>query len=288
MTVVWKRPSLTALELLWRWVLGAPLIALVAWKYGASLIEYAAHISGAVQLMELGGSILGTLHAMALRGLVGLLSLLVIWVALAGLGRGAVLHRLDKGLRKRYGTLVVLALLRVLGLAAILVSWFLILGKAWHALISERNAERADPHYVLAFAVAVCSALLLFVVWCLVSWVVRLAPVVAMDQSLGPFGSLRATLGIGALRSKLIEINLVMGIVKVALVVLAMVFSASPLPFESVATQSFLTWWWSGVIVLYFVASDYFHVVRAAAYLALYREYDSRGDGMSRRVEPAS
>ena len=36
---------------------------------------------------------------------------------------------------------------------------------------------------------------------------------------------------------KLVEINLVLGIVKIALIVLAMVFSATPLPFESVSPR---------------------------------------------------
>jgi hypothetical protein len=80
---------------------------------------------------------------------------------------------------------------------------------------------------------------------------------------------------IGRLRPKLIEVNLVMGIVKVALIVLAMVFSACPLPFENVESQTFLTWWWIGVAVLYLVASDYFHVVRVSAYDALYRLHES-------------
>jgi hypothetical protein len=66
-----------------------------------------------------------------------------------------------------------------------------------------------------------------------------------------------------------------MGIVKVALIVLGMVFSACPLPFASVESQTFLTWWWIGVGVLYLVASDYFHVVRASAYDALYRLHES-------------
>ncbi len=84
---------------------------------------------------------------------------------------------------------------------------------------------------------------------------------------------------LGPMRSKLIEINLVMGIVKVALVVLAMVFSACPLPFETVESQAFLACWWLGVGVLFLIASDYFHVVRAAAYERLYREYEcSSGD----------
>ena len=72
-----------------------------------------------------------------------------------------------------------------------------------------------------------------------------------------------------ALRSQLIETNLVMGIVKVALLVLAIVFSACPLPFSSVETQEFLTCWWIGVGVWWLLASDYFHVVRVVAVLRL-------------------
>ncbi len=74
----------------------------------------------------------------------------------------------------------------------------------------------------------------------------------------------------GAVEGKLVEINLVMGIVKIALIVLAMVFSATPLPFESVTTPEFLMWWWAGVTVLYLLASDFFHVARQVAYLQLW------------------
>ena len=70
------------------------------------------------------------------------------------------------------------------------------------------------------------------------------------------------------------EINLVMGIVKIALIVLAMVFSATPLPFESVATPEFLAWWWVGVRCCTLVASDFFHVARLVAYLELWRAYE--------------
>ena len=132
----------------------------------------------------------------------------------------------------------------------------------------ERGLE---PSYVPGFAMAVTATLLLFVLWAAVSWVLRIAPVLTMSHGLGVVESLRAAVRLGALKSKLIEINLVMGIVKVALLVLVMVFSACPLPFESVESQSFLMWWWSGVGVLYLVASDYFHVVRTAAYDALCR-----------------
>jgi hypothetical protein len=65
-----------------------------------------------------------------------------------------------------------------------------------------------------------------------------------------------------------------MGIVKIALIVLAIVFSASPLPFESVATPDFMLRWYSVVTVLYVIASDFFHVVRIVAYLELWKAYE--------------
>jgi hypothetical protein len=65
-----------------------------------------------------------------------------------------------------------------------------------------------------------------------------------------------------------------MGIVKIALIVLALVFSACPLPFESVATPAFMAWWYVGVTVIYLIASDFFHVVHLVAYLQLWQVYD--------------
>jgi hypothetical protein len=72
----------------------------------------------------------------------------------------------------------------------------------------------------------------------------------------------------------LIEVNLVMSIVKIAVLVLAMVFSACPLPFSNVESPTFLAGWWAGVIVVYLATLDYFHVVHAVAHLWLWRAYD--------------
>jgi len=106
------------------------------------------------------------------------------------------------------------------------------------------------------------------------SWGLSVAPLVAMLRGIGPGAALAASIRLGAMRGKLVEINLVMGIVKIALIVLAMVASASPLPFQSVESAGFLTWWYVGVTVVYFVASDFFHVVRLVAYLDLWRLYE--------------
>jgi hypothetical protein len=93
-----------------------------------------------------------------------------------------------------------------------------------------------------------------------------------MRLNLGPMAALITALKSSRnLRGKLIEINLVMNIVRIALIVLAMVFSATPLPFNTITTQTFLNFWWCGVGLAYLAFSDYFHVVRAAAYLSLHR-----------------
>ena len=60
-----------------------------------------------------------------------------------------------------------------------------------------------------------------------------------------------------------------MGIVRVALLVLALTFSASPLPFQSRETQAYISVWWVGVAVFYILGSDFFHVVRRVTYLRL-------------------
>jgi uncharacterized membrane protein len=77
-------------------------------------------------------------------------------------------------------------------------------------------------------------------------------------------------LRLGSLRGKLVEINLVMGIAKIALIVLAMVFSATPLPFEDAVSGGALYAWWAVVTVLYLVASDFFQVARVMAFVELW------------------
>ena len=83
---------------------------------------------------------------------------------------------------------------------------------------------------------------------------------------------------LGPLRGKLMEINLVMGIVKIALIVLAMVFSATPLPFAEVVSGAGLYAWWAVVTVLYLVASDFFQVARVAAFVELWGLYVPEDD----------
>jgi hypothetical protein len=273
MAAVWKRPWLTGIEIAWRWAFG--LLALGSlWIFAHDAVMVWVLKAGDIGPLLLRGQVVARGITDVLTNLWLLVGALAVWSAFAGVGRGWVLRRWDGRLETRRGTMIVLAMLRAFVYAGLMVLWFSLL-----VMMARRDVwtpmERGQaPSYVPGFAMAVATTLLLFVAWAATNWILQIAPVLAMSRGLGPMASLRAAVRLGLLRSKLVEINLVMGIVKIALIVLAMVLSACPLPFSSVESQTFLTWWWIGVGVLYLIASDYFQVVRAAAYEALYQAHE--------------
>jgi hypothetical protein len=290
---VWDRPSLTAVEIAWRWVtviLAALLCSAAAfWNHG-SLSHSAADVLNngfdmdalksmtVFQPLAAAHTISRAIHVILVSTaplLIWLFPLLLLlWSVIAAFGRTLVLRRLDPALHARRFSIFLLGALRALLLAVAWVLWFLGLTWAARAAIIVPAQRGEEPSLVLFAAMLICGTLALYVVWAVFSWFLQLAPLLAMQCNLGPLAALRAALTSNKeLRGKLIEINLVMNIVRIALIVLAMVFSASPLPFSSVETQTFLTCWWIGTGLLYLAMSDYFHVVRAAAYLSLYRAY---------------
>lgn len=276
----WRHPSLTGLEILWRWIFGIPTLALL-WHQAQKLLASAQLDLPALRRMTFLDPVssAGTLTAAATSLLPGILHtaswlgpvLLLSWIVISSLGRTAVLRRADPSLHARPLTLMALSAIRLVFLFASFALWFACLQAAARAAITGPIAAGQEPSVVLYCALAIIITLGLFVLWGVVSWVFSLAPLLAMIDDLGPAGSLSASLRTRPLRMKLVEINLVMGIVKICLIVLAMVFSACPLPFESVATPEFLTWWCLGVTVLYFIGSDFFHVARLIAYLRLWQ-----------------
>ena len=72
---------------------------------------------------------------------------------------------------------------------------------------------------------------------------------------------------------KLMEINLVMGIVNLMLIVLAMVFSAAPLPFSDQLGSDTLRMVVYGATVFYLVGNDYFQVVRLKSFVEFWRTF---------------
>lgn len=283
MSACWVRPSLTGLEVAWRWAFGAPAAALVVYEalrvLGATQVDIGAlrrmsvldPMQVATTLTETANKLLpGAVHVA--KWLVPLL--LLAWVIVSSIGRTIVLRRVDPQLHARRVTLMALQAVRMAALVGSFAVWFACLRAAARVAVNGPIAAGQEPNLVLYCALTIVTTLGLFTLWAVVSWALSVAPLLAMLRNMGAGASLAAAFRLGPVRSKLVEINLVMGIVKIALIVLAIVFSASPLPFESVATPDFMLRWYSAVTVLYLIASDFFHVVRIVAYLELWKAYE--------------
>jgi hypothetical protein len=272
-----QRPSLTLLEIAWRWTFGIPALLLIFWLGRGILLRTSLDGTGIESIAftdPMGAAV--ACHAAMERLLPPIIAvawwlvpvLAGAWAVVSGIGRTLVVSRMtfSSGLA-RTGTVILLHLVRLVALAVSLAVWFGALRYASNTAITAPLMAGGEPNLVLYFAIVIVASLGLFVLWGVVSWVFFAAPVLAVAEGLGLAASLRAAVQRRGLRAPMVEINLVMGIVKIALVVLAMVFSATPLPFESIATPEFMDWWYVGVAVWYCVASDFFHVARLMQYV---------------------
>lgn len=267
--------------MLWRWAFGIPAlwIALQQALYLWALIpqdtltrlqaaEYDPVQASAI-LLVLGESLLPSV----LSVLQWLAPLFVVgWAIFSGVGRWTVLRRasaLRAGLvtqprASQIPPLVFFQLLRIAGLCAALGFGFFCIQRAANIAF----ADMQNPNLVLYFAAVIVTVLGLFTVWALLSWTINVAPLLLVRERVGVFAAMAASLRLGrSLTGKLMEVNLVLGIVKLAMLVLAMVFSAIPLPFESATTPHQLHVWWAIVSVAYLVANAFFQVVRLVATL---------------------
>jgi hypothetical protein len=283
LSACWKRPGLTALEIAWRWAFGIPATALAGWE--AVRIWHTAPVDtaalgrmtfldpmAAAKTLSAAASVIvpPAQHVAVWLGP----ALLAVWVVVSSFGRTAVLRKVDARMHARPVTLMALQAIRVAALGASFAAWFWCLRADSLVAVDGPIARGQEPSLVLLCAIAIVATLGMFSLWAAVSWVFSVAPMLAMLRNVGSAAALKAALGLGELKAKLVEINLVMGIVKIALVVLAMVFSACPLPFEAIATPEFMQYWYVAVTVLYLIASDFFHMVRLVAYVELWRAYE--------------
>lgn len=282
----WHSPSLLGLELLWRWGLGIPVLALLYWETTRILASVSLVKTGiyqfslvdtvvAAQVLSAVTDLLLPYAREVARWLLPVLA--VAWALASGWGRSLVLRRYDPSLRRAPWLLVGLQLLRIVMLGGSFALWFLFLH--WAAWTSLNGPE---PDLVGYFAKAVFLSLGMFCFWAVVSWVFSVAPLLALLEGTGMLASLRATLRFGhgslrGLRAKLVEINLVLGIIKLALIVLVMVFCATPVPFKAEINGNALYGWWAFVTVIYFAASDFFQVARLAGFIDLWRTVNGAG-----------
>ena len=280
-----RHPSWLALELLWRWGYGIPLLAIIAWQAQLIGAETAARVQAtgiaqfSLQMPMAGALAIAETYMIVwppiLHVLAWLLPCAIVgWALAAGVGRNLVLRRYDRTLPWRPGPLVVLQLLRAAALFAMVVAWFAAI--RWAASFSlagvtPQSETAAEPNLVLYLALVIAISLAAITIWLLLSWVFSIAPLIAVLEQCGVGASLRRSLRLGHLKRKLVEINLAVGYWKLAATVLVMILTATPAAFV-VAFQGFwLYMWWGAVSILYMVLSDFFQVARVVGFVELRR-----------------
>lgn len=280
-----RHPSWLALELLWRWGYGIPLLAVIAWQAQRIGAETAARVQATgVESFSLQAPMAGALAIAqtymilwqpVIHVLLWLLPCAIVgWALAAGVGRNLMLRRYDRTLPWRPGPLVVLQLLRAAALFAMVIAWFAAI--RWAAGFSLAGASpasetTAEPSLVLYLGLVIAISLAAITIWLLLSWVFSIAPLIALLEQCGIGVSLRRSVRLGRLKRKLVEINLAVGYWKLAATVLVMILTATPAAFVVAIQGIWLYLWWGAVSVLYMVLSDFFQVARVVGFVELWR-----------------
>ena len=202
------------------------------------------------------------------------------WLVVSGLGRSLLLRCMEARMPFRPVVMIVLQAAWLVLFALTLWGWFG--SMQWAA--ATHIAGAGEPDLVGYFIWAIFLSLGFFTVFALISWPLSIAPLLALLERRSVLSALGQSLRLGKpFTGKLVEINLVLGIVKLALIVVAMVVSAAPLPFSDELGSSALHFVWAASLVFYLVANDYFQVVRLKAFIEFWRVFREQRAG-----EPAS
>ena len=279
MAWVFRRPSLVAIEIAWRWIFGVPLLV-VCWMQAQNILAKVPPDSTGLASLDTQNPWVAVVQladvwahyephiAAALTWLVPLAA--VAWIVVSGAGRGILLKHLEPGLGFRPIPAIFLQGAWLVLLGVILAGWFR--GIQWVAASHISSGGEAD---LVGYSIwAIFLSLGVFTLWALVSWPFAIAPLLLLLEDRSAFSALAESFRLGrTFTSKLMEINLVMGIVKLALIVLAMVFSAAPLPFSDQLGSAAMHLVWFGATAFFLIANDYFHVVKLKGFLEFWRTY---------------
>jgi hypothetical protein len=285
MAWVFQRPLLTVMEVAWRWAFGLPFIA-VCWmqarhiltvlpldRAGLSALDAQNPWIAVVQLAD-AWDLYRPHVALVLRWLLPVAAL--AWSICSGLGRNLVLKRMEPRLRLRPLQMIALQCAWLLLLAAACWGWFR--SVQWAATTHITPAGGPDlvgySMWVIVFSLA------FFMLWALVSWSLSVAPLLMLLEERSVLSALGQSLSLGkAFSSKLVEINLVMGIVKLALIVVAMVLAAAPLPFSDQLGAGAMQGVYVVASVFYLMANDYFHIVRLKSFVEFWHTFRGSPSG---------
>jgi hypothetical protein len=276
---VFERPSLTAIEVSWRWIFGVPMLA-VCWMQARQILTVLPLESAGLNAIDpqnpwVAAVQLANAWALYRPHVAGVLRWLLpvaalAWVAVSGLGRSLVLKRMEVNLPFRPVATIMLQAAWLALLGATCWGWF----RSIEWVAATHITPAGEPDLVGYSFWVIFLSLGFFTAWALVSWALSIAPLLVLLEDLSPLAALIQSLKLGrAFTGKLAEINLVMGIVKLALIVLAMVLSVAPLPFSDQLGSDTLHWITAVAAIFYLVASDYFQVVRLKGFVEFWKMF---------------
>jgi hypothetical protein len=276
---VFARPSLTAIEVAWHFLFGLPFLA-VCWieaqriltvlpldSTGLTEIDPQNPWVAVVQITDAWAHYQPHVIAV-LRWLlpVGALA----WVVVSGLGRSLLLKRMEPRLSFRPLQMMALQAAWLAALGVTCWGWF----RSIQWVAATHIAASGEPDLIGYSMWAIFLTLGFFTAFALVSWALSIAPLVMLLEDCTPAQALARSLRLGkSFTGKLMEINLVMGIVKLALMVLAMVLSAAPLPFSDQLGPDAMHCVWLLATLFYLVANDYFQVVRLKGFVEFWKMF---------------
>jgi hypothetical protein len=283
MSDVFRRPSLIAIEIAWRWLFGIPFllvclkqIELIAAAFpldssGVSSINTVNPWIGSVELAKVAAFYQPHVVAV-LRWLLPVAA--VAWIIVSGLGRNLLLRQMesDRTPRLAFRPAAMFTLQAAWLVCVLSTFWLWIRAMQWVAAV--HITAPSEPDLVGYFIWAIFLSLGFFTAFALVSWVVTIAPLLVLLERRSALSALATSLRLGKpFMSKLAEINLVLGIVKLALLVVAMVLSAAPVPFADELGPGALQF----AVVLstgfFLVADDFFQAVRLRAFIEFWQVF---------------
>ncbi len=278
-----RNPALFPMEFLWRWSFGLGLLALLF--FASARLRQAVLLSDADQLAFNGQDPFAI--AAAARDLLAsvmppLLRILqpaacvatALWIVFATLGRGIITRIIMRRLAADSALPIaldapVLGSFAILNFARVLMLLILVTGYLGGELIAEL-ASGPEPN-VLAFALIVLASLAAAtVLWSYVNWVLSLAPIFVVRDTLSPLDAVAAAIGfVRRNRLRLTAIALWNGTLRgVAATVISVagVFTVSlrfALPPWAITALLALE------TLLYLIVSDIFLLARFAAYASV-------------------
>ena len=272
-----RHPAIVAVEVCWRWLFGIPFL-LLCWsrlqhvltvltpeQSGLSNIDVQNPWIAATQLSR----VWWQYQPLIARELSGLLPIAALtWIIISSVGRNFVLKLAEPRLRFRAFSMLLLQAAWLALFSAICWGWFR--SVSWAA--ATHFPIGSEPDLIGFFIWFIFLSLGFFTLWALVGWIVSVSPVLMLLEKRSALSSLGLALRLGRpFTSELFEIGMVMGIVNLALIVVAMVLSAAPLPFSDQLGGAALHAVWAGATIFYLIAHDYFQVVRLKCFVQFWK-----------------